>query len=90
MAGRPRKDFNIDEAEVSRLRNLGHSFQYIASLLQVSITKLKTWRKENNYVDPTLSKVIDQNSLNLAVYNYLDGHPDRGEVMTLLLFLELS
>ena len=63
--------------EIDKLRIMGLKWVEIAKILHKSISWLKTWRFQNNYVDPR-SNLTDA-ELDNFVQKSVEDHPNRGE-----------
>lgn len=72
----------VDLTIIDEYRNANLSWVSIAKLLHTTTETLYQWRGRNNYVDPRT--IYDGNNVDIdqLIYDYLNGHPERGERMT--------
>ena len=79
--GRP-KEFICSIADMDNLRfELKLNWKTIQEHLKISKSTLRRWRIENKYEDE--GKNFSTEELKTAVVGYLDGHYERGEIMTI-------
>ena len=74
--------FEIGKEIIDEYRNVNLTWVSIAKLLKTTTETLFQWRRRNNYVDPGIvyDETVDIDEL---ILTYLNGHPERGERMTL-------
>lgn len=78
--GRGRPPVGISLEEVAQMRKLGFKWTEIATSLQVSISRMKTWRAEINYDDEYDELVqLDDGELDSIIRNFVADQPERGE-----------
>ena len=72
----------IDLNNIIQHRIRGTKWSTIAFLLGCTLSQLKYWRKQNNFVDPLLS--INDADLKEVIGSYINnGDDSRGEVLTM-------
>ena len=74
--------FETDKEIMDEYRIANLTWVSIATLLRTTTETLYQWRRRNNYVDPGIvyDETVDIDEL---ILTYLNGHPERGERMTL-------
>jgi len=76
--GRPHVYF-FDLEDITKKRQIGLSWSKIAQQYKCHRNTLFDWRRNVNFLDP--GTVFSQEVLDEGVYNYVIGHPQRGEQM---------
>ena len=68
---------NIDAAAVTEMRSIGITWIAIARHLNVSISTLERWRMYYVFEDPNI--VVDEETLDAMILQFIDGNPYKGE-----------
>ena len=75
------KPSHFDSSIIFELRKSGLTWTRVAEVLWTNTTCLLRWRQRNNYEDNFI--IPSEASLDDLVSNYLETHPNCGEVMTM-------